>query len=327
MLSENTPLISVIVPVYNVSVYLRKCIESIRNSTYINLEIILVDDGSTDDSGNICDHYEKIDDRITVIHKKNGGLSSARNAGLDIATGLYISFIDSDDYISDKMFEAMLGKALDMDADIVQCGVFRVDEYGNLYKKSCVKECCLRNESVIESFFTASQIPVMLCNKLFKKQLISSTRMVESKNNEDNMFMIDILCKIKCFVSIEDAFYYYLNRADSIMNKTFSEKKLDSIFAYNYVLNRTNEFAPSFVPYVNYWRCMNSFYLYYDIWKSNVIDKNKYYQIVEKEFQDTYPYVRKLKYIKYKDRIRLMIFNISRINAVKLYHSCLKNRL
>ena len=141
------------------------------------------------------------------------------------------------------------------------------------------------------------------------------------------MFMIDILCKIKCFVSIEDAFYYYLNRSDSIMNKTFSEKKLDSIFAYNYVLNRTNEFAPSFVPYVNYWRCMNSFYLYYDIWKSNVIDKNKYYQIVEKEFQDTYPYVRKLKYIKYKDRIRLMIFNISRINAVKLYHSCLKNRL
>ena len=225
------------------------------------------------------------------------------------------------------MFEAMLGKALDMDADIVQCGVFRVDEYGNLYKKSCVKECCLRNESVIESFFTASQIPVMLCNKLFKKQLISSTRMVEGKNNEDNMFMIDILCKIKCFVSIEDAFYYYLNRSDSIMNKTFSEKKLDSIFAYNYVLNRTNEFAPSFVPYVNYWRCMNSFYLYYDIWKSNVIDKNKYYQIVEKEFQDTYPYVRKLKYIKYKDRIRLMIFNISRINAVKLYHSCLKNRL
>lgn len=254
-------------------------------------------------------------------------MSSARNAGLDIATGLYISFIDSDDYISDKMFEAMLGKALDMDADIVQCGVFRVDEYGNLYKKSCVKECCLRNESVIESFFTASQIPVMLCNKLFKKQLISSTRMVEGKNNEDNMFMIDILCKIKCFVSIEDAFYYYLNRSDSIMNKTFSEKKLDSIFAYNYVLNRTNEFAPSFVPYVNYWRCMNSFYLYYDIWKSNVIDKNKYYQIVEKEFQDTYPYVRKLKYIKYKDRIRLMIFNISRINAVKLYHSCLKNRL
>lgn len=327
MLSENTPLISVIVPVYNVSVYLRKCIESIRNSTYINLEIILVDDGSTDGSGNICDHYEKIDDRITVIHKKNGGLSSARNVGLDIATGLYISFIDSDDYISDKMFEAMLRKALDMDADIVQCGVFRVDEYGNLYKKSYAKECYLRNESVIESFFTTSQIPVILCNKLFKKQLISSTRMVEGKNNEDNMFMIDILSKIKCFVSIEDAFYYYLNRSNSIMNKTFSEKKLDSIFAYNYVLNRTNEFAPSFSHYVNYWRCMNSFYLYYSIWKSNVIDKNKYYQIVEKEFQDTYPYVRKLKYIKYKDRIRLMIFNISRINAVKLYHSCLKNRL
>ena len=126
MLSENTPLISVIVPVYNVSVYLRKCIESIRNSTYINLEIILVDDGSTDDSGNICDHYEKIDDRITVIHKKNGGLSSARNAGLDIATGLYISFIDSDDYIEQGMLSYMNELTNNLNVDLFMFNYYLV---------------------------------------------------------------------------------------------------------------------------------------------------------------------------------------------------------
>ena len=114
-------LISLIVPVYNVSNYLRKCIDSIISQTYTSLEIILVDDGSTDDSGNICDYYSKCDSRIKVIHKKNGGLSDARNTGIEYATGLYIGFIDSDDYIDNHMIEFLYNACIKENAQISIC--------------------------------------------------------------------------------------------------------------------------------------------------------------------------------------------------------------
>ena len=114
--------ISVIVPVYNVERYLKRCIESIINQTYKDLEIILVDDGSTDSSGNICDEYKKIDKRISVIHKKNGGLSDARNEGLKVVTGTYIAFVDSDDFLDLDMYEYMQKNIEKENADIVICG-------------------------------------------------------------------------------------------------------------------------------------------------------------------------------------------------------------
>ena len=121
-------LVSVIVPVYNVEKYLKKCVTSIMENSFKNLEINLVDDGSTDNSGQLCDELAIMDIRIKVIHKKNGGLSSARNAGLDIARGDYISFVDSDDYIDKNMLGKMLDKAIEYNADIVQCGISRVNE-------------------------------------------------------------------------------------------------------------------------------------------------------------------------------------------------------
>ena len=114
-------LISVMVPVYNVAPYITNCLESLIHQTYTNLEIILVDDGSTDNSLEICQEYAKKDKRIKVIHKENGGLSTARNAGLDVATGDYYSFVDSDDYISTRFYEIMLKIALEHSADIVEC--------------------------------------------------------------------------------------------------------------------------------------------------------------------------------------------------------------
>lgn len=119
---ENKPLISVIVPVYNVQKYVRKSVESILQQTYKNLEIILVDDGSTDESGKICDMLARSDNRVTVIHKKNGGLSDARNAGLDRATGELIGFVDSDDYIEKNMYEVLEERMRINEADISCCG-------------------------------------------------------------------------------------------------------------------------------------------------------------------------------------------------------------
>ena len=122
------PLISVIVPIYNVEKYLDRCVGSIINQTYKNLEIILVDDGSPDNCPQMCDDYAKKDSRIKVVHKENGGLSDARNAGMKVATGEYVSFIDSDDYISLDFYETLLETIVDNDSDIVECSVVKFYE-------------------------------------------------------------------------------------------------------------------------------------------------------------------------------------------------------
>ena len=124
---EHNPLISVIVPVYNVAEYLSRCVDSILAQSYENLQIILVDDGSTDDSGKICEEYAKKDARIQVIHQNNGGLSSARNAGLDLASGEYIGFVDSDDWIEPEMYAEMLARMEKYDAQLVCAGRCDVD--------------------------------------------------------------------------------------------------------------------------------------------------------------------------------------------------------
>ena len=136
--------ISVIVPVYNVEKYLDKCVESIVNQTYKNLEIILVDDGSTDSCPEICDEWAKKDNRIKVIHKPNGGLSSARNAGMDSMTGSYIQFVDSDDYIKSNMIEVMYGNIIKGDYDVCVCNYSFIDESDNVISATDFKKSILR---------------------------------------------------------------------------------------------------------------------------------------------------------------------------------------
>ena len=324
------PKISVIVPVYNVEKYLDKCVKSILNNSYKDLEIILVDDGSTDKSGILCDVLAKTDNRIMVIHKKNGGLSSARNAGLAIAVGEYVSFIDSDDYIATNMYESMLNKGIAEDADIIQCGVYRVDEANNLSTTFRTGDWCSRDDKILEAFYVLQMIPVMICNKIFRRSIIQNKRFIEGRNNEDNMFMADILPDVKCMVSMSDQMYYYLIRTSSITGADFTEKKFDSIYAYKYVLNRTKDINEDYVPYVQYWRCKNSFYLWHSIYFSALGSEKKkcYLKRVNQEFVDTYPFVLRLgNKVNRKDRLILLVFNINKNLAVKVYRKYLKGKL
>ena len=162
-------MISIIVPVYNVDKYIERCIQSIINQTYKNLEIILIDDGSTDKSGAICDKYSKIDNRINVIHKKNGGLSEARNVGLDIARGDYIGFVDSDDYIHPQMYELLYKNLIGTSADISIIKHIRKEEelgLGDINSKKVYS-----NLEAIENILKKdSGIFIASCNKLYKKE-------------------------------------------------------------------------------------------------------------------------------------------------------------
>lgn len=221
-------LVSVIVPVYNVENYLKKCINSIINQTYKNLEIILVDDGSTDKSGKICDEYKLKDKRIKVIHKDNGGLSDARNFGLDVATGEYITFVDSDDFINSKMIEDFYNAIIKFNCDIV---FGKTKNYSNYEQreeslKRCIdsailktKEECLKNIN-INIYNTAYP-------KLYKSFIFKNLRFPKGINYEDSYIAPYVYELINNVVILPYNYYYRYIRENSIVHSKFSKKDYD----------------------------------------------------------------------------------------------------
>ena len=225
-------LVSVIIPIHNVEKYLGKCIESVTKQTYSNLEIILVDDESPDSCGKICDEWAKKDDRIIVIHKKNGGLSSARNAGIDICKGDYILFIDSDDYIELDMIEKMYKKIIDTSSDICICNYLW--EYPNKIKKKTFsdKTIVVNNDNIYDFLYNEyALLTIVSWNKLYKKQLFENIRFPEGRIHEDQYVICDILEHTEKMVYILDEyFYHYVQRDGSIMSK-FNMKRFDIVLA------------------------------------------------------------------------------------------------
>ena len=211
------PKISVIVPVYKVEPYLRKCLDSIVNQTYRNLEIILVDDGSPDNCGAICDEYAAKDQRVRVIHKANGGLSSARNAALEIATGAYIGFVDSDDWIEVKMFEVLLSGLQTAGADISVCGHY--EEYKSHRKEfTWPKQLVLDKERALEKLLQNDQMKNLVWDKLFCRNLFDNIRFPEGKTFEDMAIMHWLFLQAEKVVCLPNALYHYLQRSGSIVD-------------------------------------------------------------------------------------------------------------
>ena len=209
--------LSVIVPVYKVEPFIHKCIDSILNQTHQNLEVILVNDGSPDKCGTICDEYANKDSRIKVIHKENGGLSSARNAGLDIATGDYIAFVDSDDWIDAKMYQSLLYIAEEKDADIVECS-YRFHRpwktENQILETENTKEIKIFNNiQALEELYFGPQLfsntAIMVWNKIYKFELIKDFRFLEGFIHEDVEFTPRIIYAAKKVARYYDTFYNY----------------------------------------------------------------------------------------------------------------------
>ena len=225
-------LISVIVPVYKVENYLDRCVESITNQTYKNLEIILVDDGSPDNCPRMCDEWSKKDSRIKVIHKENGGLSDARNAGMVIATGEVISFIDSDDYIDLNMYELLINKMHETDSDIVSCGVNWVDESGRVLKSDIVlSDVVFSTVEAMKELLDDGALKQPVWNRIYKREIALTIPFEKGKCHEDVFWSYQAVGKSKRICVINQVFYYYVQRSDSIMGRSFSETRLDALEA------------------------------------------------------------------------------------------------
>lgn len=231
-------LISVIVPVYNVEQYLPRCIESIVNQTYKNLEIILVDDGSTDNSGKVCDKFAEKDSRIKVFHKSNGGVSSARNFGIEKASGDYIGFVDSDDAISNNMYEILLNNAIRYKVKVSCCQVLTKNIDGSnehVYNNpSKIYNKC----DIVEGFFFDEFIKSFIvppCNKIIEKEFLlkNNLKFKNYRLAEDFLFIFEVLSFIENLYYDNSIGYFYLHRENSAMTSAFSEKRFDYIDAIN----------------------------------------------------------------------------------------------
>jgi glycosyltransferase involved in cell wall biosynthesis len=239
------PKISIIVPVYKVESYLKKCIGSILAQTFTDFELILVNDGSPDNSGEICEQYVQRDNRVIVIHKGNGGASSARNAGLEIARGQYIGFIDSDDYIHKKMFEILFVNAIKHSSDLVICEFLKVKEnqpYNNEIEEGDYKIKHFTNIESLNQLFSKQPGDIMTgagnnvqwvipCNKLFKRSLFEMLEFEDGRICEDEFIIHKILYKTKKVTYVLCQLYYYVQRPNSVMRSKFSLKRLDKVYA------------------------------------------------------------------------------------------------
>lgn len=239
----DNPKISVIIPVYNVEPYLRRCIDSVIGQTYTNLEIILVDDGSTDNCGAICDEYAARDDRIQVLHRENGGVSAARNAGLVAAGGEWVGFVDADDYIEPDMYEYMLALAGESGADIAQCGFF-MEEGGASWLHFC------RDENLVLPDGAASfsqeewkQIGNSASNKLYRAEALRGIAFeLNCTLGEDLLFNVHVLRQAAGIVLGKDAKYHYVQREGSACH--IAAPTLESLTCYRKILRRLMETVP-----------------------------------------------------------------------------------
>ena len=221
--SSKGPLISVIVPIYNIEQYVEKCINSICMQDYKNLEIILVDDGSTDRCGEICDKLAQTDQRIVVIHKKNGGLSDARNTGIEKANGEFYSFVDGDDYILSNTISDLLMVSSKTGADVVACGFSHVtDAYfegsgGEARFTGTCPGIWSGSESVVQ-MMTTNNICTVAWNKLYKRSLFTDIRYPIGKLHEDEYTTYKLLYKSKIVAYVPEMYYKYYQRSEGIMS-------------------------------------------------------------------------------------------------------------
>lgn len=233
LIEQNNPTISVIVPIYGVEKYLNQCIQSIVFQNYKNLEIILVDDGSQDQCPAMCDEWGKVDPRIIVIHKSNGGLSDARNAGLKQATGEYITFIDSDDWIDRRFIECLFTALLESNADVAECSVLYVDDAGSELKVRYAesKKRVLDRMTALKCLLKGEGVSQTVWNKLYKTSILNNLWFEVGKYNEDEFWTYKVLDRIQSMALVQEPLYFYRQRNTSIMGKAYSLRRLDGLLA------------------------------------------------------------------------------------------------
>ena len=277
-------MISVIVPVYNVEKYLDRCVKSILSQSFSDFELLLVDDGSPDRCGEMCDEYAKGDSRIKAFHKRNGGLSDARNFGIEKALGEYLMFVDSDDYIHEQMLETLHRLITENDADLAVCSAMDVFEGKEVTQVREIREFTLNKTESYKYMLRGDGLP-SACNKLYKRQTVGEVRFPVGKLYEDGFFTPQILKRVEKTAVTSRPMYYYFRRADSITTKPFRKGDLDVIEAYDICVRQVRELCPEALPFAEF-RYRNAYF--------NVLDK----MLMSDDCKSIPEYKTTVKYLK-----------------------------
>ena len=236
-MTSSHPLISVVIPIYKVEEYLERCVTSVREQTYSNLEILLVDYGSPDGCGALCDRFAEEDARIRALHKPNGGLSDARNFGMEAGTGDYFLFVDSDDYIDADMVETLYRLITQYEADLATCGVYNCYPDKTTLQYDIMEEGCVDGTTAYGYILEGKRIPGTICNKLIPRHIMESIRFPVGRLYEDAFITADLMPLVNQVAYTTQPKYYYFHRAGSITTTRFKSKDMDVIAAYD--KNRT----------------------------------------------------------------------------------------
>ena len=306
---KNYPLISIVVPVYKVEQYLEKCVESILNQTYKNLEIILVDDGSPDNCGKMCDDYAKKDKRIKVIHKENGGLSDARNAGIKVATGKYIGFVDSDDLIDHTMYMKLYQLLTNTNSDIAVCELSRFSKEEEIKKTKDTNVIEYSQEKYARCFFKigSQSIEYYAPTKLYKREIIESDQYPVGLTAEDVYGTYKALLKAKKIVKTTETLYFYRYNNQSITG-SFSKKDLDLLKIWDLVVEYTNKYKPEYIEYAIINRKRINFTLLYRYAKTYSSKELKQNATVKKLLKDLKNDEKMLLKSKIEIKRKILIF-------------------
>ena len=272
--------ISIIVPVYKVEKYLSKCVDSILAQTYQNLEIILVDDGSPDNCPQICDEYAAIDPRVRVIHQQNSGVSMARNAGLDIAAGDYISFVDGDDWIEPDMYDTLFGLIADHNADVSSLGwtIEKEDSPNSVSKSQNVT--CLDCESAIKGLVCSTLIPRSMCGKLFSSHLFQTVRFnADLALGEDIVVLFEILVNVDRFVCMDYDCYHYIFHGGSAIH-SFQQSSWTFLQASDMIVDCIKDHKPTLLPIAKAFGVKNDMHLCRIIIENSKLGKKEYRRLL-----------------------------------------------
>ena len=307
--------VSVIVPIYNSESYIDKCIQSIIDQSYSNIEIILVNDGSIDNSKSICENYANIDKRIKLINQENQGVSKARNKGLDLAKGKYIGFVDGDDYIEKNMIESIISNIENTKADIGICGYNIVDDRNIKIKKSDCSErnLIIDNEQALELIFTTNKINGFLWNKIFKKELFEKVRLPEDMNICEDLYIVCKLLNEDNIISYTpQALYNYrenLNGATKTIKKLFFENgKLKYIDAFEKIaiIFKDEQWVLDLIRIKSTKTLLETYYLMI----KNKYNDDKINKYIISELNKEKKYYLKNTNVSLKHKIAFILFNI-----------------
>lgn len=251
MSKQKECLVTVVIPVYRVEEYLERCVNSVIKQTYKNIEIILVDDGSDDKCPSMCDEYVKKDNRVVVVHKKNGGLSDARNYGIEKAKGKYITFVDSDDYIDEDYVELLLNTLIDNNADISICAYVAKYDNGTCLSQETNKKMILKPRETLEKMLYQEDFNVSTWAKMYKTELFNDISFPVGRIFEDAYTTYKLVMKSNLISCDMKSKYNYMIRANSILTAKFSEKKLLLVDAYHQMGNAVLQKYPDLNDAVN----------------------------------------------------------------------------